>query len=221
MDMKNKVSLHIIISSDPSTSFLFDIISNLEKHYKSINVIIIEPSDNSYKKSLELISTFSDNSNIMFLGHGTSEILYGGESEQFEKKVFISLQTMNIFKNQNIFILACNSATLLKSSFRLSQFNKSIGFGSLPTSPQEIENDKKLSKVGITDEIINLYKQDIVDIISNAFFNLLRGNINDFIALKDYIDLLLLKKINKAVLVDNKSLLADLLFKMKTEMEIY
>lgn len=217
--MKSEEIINIIISIDPSTEFLFEIISNIEE--LKINLITIEPSDGSYKESIVKISEIPEHSNIIFLGHGTSTILYGGESESFEKKEIISLRTMNVFKNQNIFLLACDSALLLKSSFRLSQIKKSIGFGSLPTSIEEIENDKKLSKIGITDEIIESYKKEIVNIVSSAFNYTYQNNVYDFTTLKDFIDLLLLIKMNKAILEDNNPLLADLLYKMKNEMVIY
>jgi len=217
--MKSEAIIHIIVSIDPSTEFLFKVISSLG--HLNINLIKIEPSDKSYKEGVENISKISKHSNIIFLGHGTSRILYGGESESFQKKELISIKTMNIFKNQNIFLLACDSALLLKSAFRFSQIKKSIGFGSLPTSIEEIENDKKLSKSGITDEIIEEYKKEIVDVVSSAFNYLYQNTNIDFIVLKDYIDLLLLKKINKTVLEYNNPLLADLLHKMKKEMVIY
>ena len=216
--IRNK-ELYIIIPIDPSTNFLFDIVSELNQ--VSIKLIKVEANDISYSNSLNSISEIPDNSNIIFLGHGTSNKLYGGESERFDKKELVSVRTMRIFRNQNIFLLACNSALLLKSSYRLSNIKKAIGFGSLPTSKEEIDDDKRLSKTGIDDKIIELYKQEIVRIISQGINHFIQSKNADFIDLKNYIDLLLLKRINNAVIKDNNPLLADLLFKMKKEMVIY
>ena len=217
--MKSNKGLYIIIPIDLSTHFLFDIVSELNP--VTIKLIKVEANDNSYSDTLNSISEIPDDSNIIFLGHGTSDKLYGGESESFEKKELVSIRTMRIFKNQNVFLLACNSALLLKSSYRLSNIKKAIGFGSLPTSKEEIDNDKRLSKTGIGDEIIELYKQEIVRITSQGINYFARNKNLDFIDLKNYLDFLLLKRINSTVLKDNNPLLADLLYKMKKEMVIY
>lgn len=213
--------INIIISIDPTTDFLFEIIENLGEIGYTLNIIEIYPTDTSYIDGIKAIKDIPDNSTIIFLGHGTATMIYGGESKQFEKKKLISIQEMRIFENQNIFILACESSKLLKSSFRLSKFNKSIGFGSLPTSIEEIENDSKLSKYSFTIEIIEEYKNALIKIISDAFKYFFENRIFDFILLKDYIELLMNKRINQAVLEENNPLLGDLLFKTKNEMVIY
>ncbi len=213
--------INIIISIDPTTNFLFGIIENLRGIGYALNVIKIHPTDTSYIDGIEAIKNIPKNSTIIFLGHGEPTMIYGGESENYVKKKLISTQEMQIFEQQNIFILACNSSTLLKNSFRLSKFNKSIGFGSLPTSIQEIEDDSKLSKYDFTIEIIEEYKKSLIEVISEAFKYFFENEMFDFILLKDYIELLLNKRINQAVLKENRPLLGDLLFKTNKEMVIY
>ena len=213
--------INIIISIDPSTKFLFEIINNFKSQNINLNVIEIEPSTDSYEKAKSTISAIPKSSIVIFLGHGQSNQLYGGESTTFEKKVIISSKEMKIFEGQNLFILACDSADLLKSSFRVSKTLKSIGFGGLPTEIKEIENDRKLSAEGITQEIINQFKIAITETVSEAFIYITKQDSNDFIILKDYLYLLINKRINKAILEEDNRLLADLLYKMRNEIVIY
>ncbi|SEB00854.1 hypothetical protein SAMN05443667_11513 [Flavobacterium gillisiae] len=210
--------IQIIISIDPSTKFLFEIIEKLSSKGIEYNLTEIHPNEESYRTSFENISNFDKNSIILFFGHGQSNQLYGGESpDSFTKKPFIRLNEMSIFQEQYLFLLACDSASLIKSSFRMSKTIKSIGFGALPTSIEEIENDKKLSLEGISVQTIEDFKKTIVDTVSNA----LLISTKDFIHLKDYLILLVDKKINDAVLLKNDRNLADLLYRMRNEMVVY
>ena len=210
--------IYIIISIDPSTQFLFEIINNLKKSGLEFKVLEIHPNEESYAKTLEEISSLEKKSKIIFLGHGQSNQLYGGESlNLFPKKAFVKLTEMNIFQEQNLFLLACDSASLIKSSFRQSRVIKSIGFGGLPTSLEEVEKDKKLSAEGISEQTIEDFKNEIVNTVSIA----LALHHKDFNRLSDYLTLLIDQRINNAILVKKDRNLADLLFKMRYEMVLY
>jgi len=210
--------IEIIISIDPSTNFLFEIVNKLKHHDVNCNVYEIHPNDESYSKIFEIISNFERNSRILFLGHGQSNQLYGGEClEGFPKKAFIKWNEMSIFKEQYLFLLACDSAELIKSSFRQSKMSKSIGFGGLPTSMEEVEKDKKLSSEDISEQTIEDFKNEIIYTISNA----ISSYYQDFNKLSDYLTLLLDQRINNAVLIKKDRNLADLLFKMRYEMVSY
>ena len=210
--------IYIIISIDPSTQFLFEIINNLKKSGLEFKVLEIHPNEESYAKTLEEISSFEKKSKIIFLGHGQSNQLYGGESlNLFPKTAFVKLTEMNVFQEQNLFLLACDSASLIKSSFRQSRVIKSIGFGGLPTSLEEVEKDKKLSAEGISEQTIEDFKNEIVNTVSIA----LALHHKDFNRLSDYLTLLIDQRINNAILVKKDRNLADLLFKMRYEMVLY
>lgn len=210
--------IQIIISIDPSTEFLFEIINKLKSYAIDFNITELHPTNKSYSEAYKKLNTFDKNSVILFLGHGTDEKLYGGENlPVFEKKEFIKLQQMNVFENQNLFALSCNSADLIKKSLRLSKMSKSIGFGGLPTSKEEVDDDKRLREQGVSAQTIQDFKNEIVYTVSNAFSQ----HYQDFNKLSDYLILLLDQRINNAVLVKNDRNLADLLFKMRYEMVLY
>lgn len=210
--------IQIIISIDPSTQFLFEIVNRLKDYGINCNVYEIHPNDDSYSGTLDIVSNLERNSRVLFLGHGQSDQLYGGEClDSFPRKGFIKLNDMSVFKEQHLFLLACDSANLIKSSFRNSKMSKSIGFGGLPTSMEEVGRDKKLSSEGISKETIDDFKSEIVCTVSKA----LSLYYNDFNRLSDYLTLLLDQRINNAVLVKKDRNLADLLFKMRSEMVLY
>ena len=95
--------------------------------------------------------------------------------------------------------------------------NKSIGFGGLPTSKKEVGDDKRLREQGVSEQTIQDFKNEIVYTISNAFSQ----HYQDFGKLIDHLTVLLDQRINNAVLVKKDRNLADLLFKMRSEMVLY
>lgn len=210
--------IQIFISIDPSTKFLFEIVDKLKHNEVNLVVHEVHPNDESYKITFEIISNLERNSRILFLGHGQADRIYGGEcSDSFPKKSLVKLNEMNVFKDQHLLLLACNSADLIRSSFRQAKISKSIGFGGLPTSIEEIENDKKLSSEGISKETIEEFKNEIIYIVSEA----LSLHYQDFNKLSDYLTLFLDQRINNAVLVKQNRHLADLLYKMRNEMVLF
>ncbi len=210
--------INIVFSVDPSTEFLSGIISNLDKSKIANNLLRIEPTDESYSSVFNEIAQMKKNSIILFLGHGHSSQLYGGECpNSFPKKAFVKKGEMNLFNQQFLFLLACNSADLIKSSVVSSKITKAIGFGELPTSMEEIENNRRLSTAGISISTIELFKKEIVDSISKAF-----TLVNyDFNKLSDYLRLIIDKKINNAILIEKDNNLALLLFRMRQQMLSY
>ena len=105
--------------------------------------------------------------------------------------------------------------------FRIAKTNKAIGFGPLPTEMEEVDNDKKLANEGITLDTIELFKQAINETIILSLLEYFKDESKDFIYLKDYLNLLLNKRINKAIFEEDNRNLADLLFNMKNDMVIY
>lgn len=212
----------VIISVDPSTKFLFDIVKGLKSNSIEFELIEVHPTEESYNNCLESIAKLPENSTILFLGHGQDNQIYGGESlDDFPKQPLVKRKEMGIFKKQNLFLLACDSAGLIKSSFRIAKTNKAIGFGPLPTEIEEVQNDKKLAKEGITLDTIELFKQAINETVTISLLEFFKDESKDFIFLKDYLNLHLNKRINKAILEEDNRNLADLLFNMKNDMVIY
>lgn len=212
----------IIISVDPSTNFLYSIIESMKSKSIEFDLIEVHPNEDSYENCIDKISSLPEKHTIIFLGHGQDNQIYGGELlDDFPKRPLVKRNEMGIFKNQNLFLLACDSASLIKSSFRIAKTKKAIGFGPLPTEMEEVNNDKKLANEGITIDTINLFKQAINETVSYCLIEYFKDGYKDFIFLKDYLSLHLDKRINKAILEDDNRNLADLLFNMKNDIVIY
>jgi hypothetical protein len=192
-------------------------VENLSAYGLRYNLVQIHPNNESYAATLDSISKFKKKSLVLFLGHGQSDQLYGGESENFPKKSIVRATEMNIFQEQYLFLLACNSASLVERSFRMSNACKSLGFGALPTSIAEIESDRKLSGEGISEHSIEMFKEAIVQVVAEA---IIRSN-SDLSRILDYLKLLIDKKISGVVITDKDRNLADLLFRMRYEMVLY
>lgn len=212
--------INVIFSIDPTTAFLSSICANLKKAGIELNIIEILPSIDSYAEAISSIQKLPKNSIILFLGHGQDNQLFGGESETFKKDTFIKDTDMNIFSEQLLFLLACDSSDLLKRSFRLSKIKKSIGFSDLPTEMAEIEKDRKLN-LYIKENSVIKFRASIVSVISQALIEFYKMETPDFIWLKDYLILLINKKINQAVLEEKDNGLADLLFNMKIGLKMF
>lgn len=212
----------VIISVDPSTKFLYNIVDSLNFNSIDFELIEVHPDEKSYKSCLDDIAKLPENTTILFLGHGQENQIYGGELlNSFPRQPLVKRNEMGIFKNHNLFLLACDSASLIKSSFRIAKTNKAIGFGPLPTEIREVQNDKKLVNEGITLDTLELFQQAINETVILSLLEYFKDESKDFIFLKDFLNLLINKRINKAILEENNRNLADLLFNMKNGMVIY
>jgi hypothetical protein len=210
----------IIFPSDPSTIFLQPIIDILRNKNIPINLLQVEANKDSYSSTIEKLKSDFIGQFLLFLGHGSENSLFGGESIDFDKQPLISLKDMVLFKDKIIFLLACDSNQLLKKTFRVAQIEKSLGFGPLPTELAET-NKNKFKHLRVTTETIEKFKAKIVSVVAETLSqNISRSNYN----LDDIRDNLvdnLNFEINQAILKDNDRILADLLYFMKDEIEVY
>jgi hypothetical protein len=213
---------YIVYPEDITTKFLLDIPNNLltKVDKNSIEIIIIEASDESYAKGVEAIEKIPKDSIILFMGHGQYDLLYGAENLLFEKKPLIKRTDMRVFENKYLFSLSCYSNELLRSTFGYSKINNSLGFGTLPTEIKEVERNKKLMQQGVNENVIKIYKQILVGLVSDSFCSLIIKKLS-FFEMSNFFLLLLNKKISQVILEDRKNndarILADLLFQMRTE----
>ncbi len=215
--------IYLIYPSDETTEFLLEIPKRIaEKHGdKSIQVIKMLPSEESYKEVFHSIETMPSGSVVIFMGHGQDDKLCGAENESFIKQSFVSKSQAKVFSEKFIFLLSCNSNDFIKGTFSFSKAISSIGFGSLPTEMSEVENSKRLKEQGVNEETINKYKNSMIELVSDSFCDMIESNLS-FSQLGNSFLLRLNKKISQVILEDTKSkdnrILADLLFQMKSEM---
>ncbi len=215
--------IHVIYPSDSTTEFLLQIHTEIinKTGVEHINLIRIEASAEAYLEGIALIEKISEDSIILFMGHGQNDLLFGGESIGFPRKPLIKKSDIRIFEKKYVFSLSCYSNELFRSTFNFSNIINSIGFGSLPTEMTEVDNNKRLKEQGINDRIIKRYKEILVELVSLSFIRLITKGIT-FFDMSNYFSLLLNKKISEIILIDKTNrdarILADLLFQMRSEM---
>ncbi|SDH50393.1 hypothetical protein [Mucilaginibacter gossypii] len=213
--------MYIIFPIDDSTNFLQVIADTLIDKFGAadIHVIRVDHSDEGYSESLKEIENIASDETILFMGHGQENCLYGGESKTFDKKPLIKNREIEIFAGKNVFLLACDSNAYLRSTFKFSKVTASIGFGGLPTDIGEVK--KRLLEQGVNDAVIERFKLAITQLVVDGFSYILENNL-PFHKLSDYFMLYLNKMISNVVLAGKEDFenraLADLLFKMKSEM---
>jgi hypothetical protein len=215
--------INIIYPKDPSTEFLLQIYTILFGRFGSevVKILYIEANEKSYANALEFIENSPDNSLLLFMGHGQDDQLFGAESANFKKRSLVKRTEFRVFKGKYLFSLSCYSSELLRTSLGNSGIINSIGFGSLPTEMTEVENDKKLKEKGVTDNIIQRFKDILVELVTLSYSEFIEKGLS-FSELSEYYLLLLNRKISEVILRDNtckeSKILSDLLFQMKLEM---
>lgn len=195
---------------DDSTCFLSNVYNGVKDECGKDSCIVynIKPNDGSYEECLAAIKECNEDCLIVFMGHGSSEILYG----QFDdaRDTFIEANRMGIFDDKNLLLLACDSASLLKGCFNRTNIRSSVGFEYLPTDMAEL-NVKKLRNIGVTDEMLSEFNNILVKTITQCLVNYTKFGASAE-KLYSYIRLHLNKVILESVLESKKRELADLVY---------
>lgn len=210
--------IYLIYPSDPSTSFLDRLIEKFAASIEEGKVRLIECQalDISYEKSIEEIKKIPEHSKVIFMGHGTPTVLYGGASESFQRKALIELKDMSIFNNKTLILMSCYSTSLLKSSRKHRGYSDSIGFGLLPSDLSETKGKAYLDKLNLNKSNIEEYQICLVDIFEELTYLLLNTD-KSTKQIVDRLKLLINTKINDNVLMLGNTALANLLYYTNVE----
>lgn len=209
--------INFIYPQDSSTEFLSSIISNFDNScgQKLWRQFLVEDTPQSYQRAIEWVTDeCSETDPIVFLGHGTSEKLYG--VYETNEDALIEVNKMGVFNGKQLLALACNSTILLKNSYSRTGIKSSIGFGELPTDKKEVERTK-YKKIGVTEDDLDTFKQVIVDCVSDSLIGMVnqKQNLN---FLFNHLKLLLNKEISNQVFKHQNRAVSDLIFIMANEM---
>jgi len=205
--------IYLIYPKDPTTSFLDILLDNFSSSISEgkVQVLNCEASDDSYSVAKKNIQAIPDDSKIIFMGHGTPSILYGGASQTFVKKSLIKSSDMDTFKNKTLILMSCYSASLLKSSRRIRNYSDSIGFGLLPSDLSETTVKSNVEKLKLNESDIKNYQQCLVDIFSKLI-DLLLNTTNTTEQIVNKLRLLINTNINTNILEADNTKLASLLY---------
>lgn len=230
----------IVHPEDNSTKFLDKIKNNLVNNYSElIHHFNVKPNDSSKAKCIETIMNYPKGSLIIFLGHGKSNCLYGSKGRYYDNKEsvsnvavnenkhfyyyddkFINESNIDVFKNKNVFCLACNSNGKIANEAIESGANTFLGFGDIPTSTSEFKEKYDT----VSNDLVRHMKTEInyivrrslnIGIINNLTFEELTNYIT-FITNQRISDILVHQKKNtdRYILVDN-------LYFFKSEIKVF
>ncbi|MRF67381.1 hypothetical protein GIJ48_12905 [Escherichia coli] len=209
---------YVIFPNDDSTAFLGSIIDSLKSFIDSndITIITCEASKDGYINSFNEIKSINNYSKVLFIGHSTEDVLYGGMSTSFDREPLISLKDMKLFKDTELFFLSCFSNKLLEKSRTHRNYSSCIGFGLLPSEIKEVDAHKQMRNLQLTKDDIEDFKKLLVEIMNNViptFFSE-KNNVDKVFNL---MKLTINKKINDIILSNGNIKLAKILYHVVNE----
>ncbi|MBW3733498.1 hypothetical protein [Aeromonas dhakensis] len=213
--MKNK---YIIFPDDPTLIFMRCIFDAFESKYNgnNINIISCNPSSEGYKDARELITNIKPSSTVVFIGHSTPSLIYGGASVDFNKQPLLKIDDMGVFSACDLILVSCFSKKLLESSRQKRAFSHCIGFGLIPSEFHELQSHPRISRLGLLEEDLEVFKQHFSIIIRNTLKYLLLEN-GSLESAFLYMRMLLNKAANQFILKEKNHRLAELLYYIVSE----
>ena len=230
----------IVHPNDNSTAFLNRIKNHLKAKFESqTHHFNVYPNQKSHIDCINRITSHSENGFVLFLGHGRSDKLFGGKGKYYENVFFVSQSAIDenpddyyynddfinkensyIFSNKKIFCLACNSNDKLAKFALDSGVKTFVGFGGIPTSKLEFEED---GLKNVSHDIVKLMKTEINYIIKKSLEIGITNNYS-FIQLQNTINFITSQKITYYLVerkkLKDRHLLADYLYYFKSNMQI-
>lgn len=136
-----------IYPEDETTAFLHPLYEHI---CSTLNAVGIHNDTTEDDDTLDKIyAEINDAECVIFLGHGTSSILYGSRCDN----VVFESNNHNLLDGKRLLLLSCNSNQFIKKYEK----NDSIGFGFLPTSLDDVRLTRTLHNVNIE----NIEKIDV------------------------------------------------------------
>lgn len=137
-----------IYPEDETTAFLHPLYEHI---CGTLNAVGIHNDTTEDDDTLDKIyAEINDAECVIFLGHGTSTMLYGSRCDN----VIFENNNHNLLEGKRLLLLSCNSNQFIKKYEK----NDSIGFGFLPTSLDDARQHRKLHDIV---DIENIEKIDV------------------------------------------------------------
>lgn len=209
--------MYLIFPNDPSTDFLKEVINHSLELFPEINLVECHASDDSYTATKDFLATIPEGRTIFFIGHGSLDSLYGGASHEVEKRPLITLKNINLFKNSNLILMACNSTGFLESSRQMRNFSDGLGFGLLPSEMGELQVNRKIREIELAENDLDKFKEILITLFKKIISKVAKGE-HSIESLATFVSTYISKLINE--LVKDKSMVkvAKLLFYVKKDL---
>ncbi len=227
---------------DKSTTFLNRIKNHIKENFpEHLHYFSVKPNEASHQQCLKIIQKFSNDGLIFFMGHGKSNCLYGArgdyygtlknvdlEAQEPEKYYYqdnyINERNIKIFDKKKVIALACNSNAQLGKKSIENGAKVFMGFGNLPTSNEELEEQGEENKPGVSlNKITQALKTEINYIIKRSIEIGVQKKYT-FSELVELIYFITNQKISYYLVDQKKSerkLIANYLYSFKKEIKLY
>ena len=165
-----------IYPEDLTTDFLLPLYEHICNNMHAIGIHDDTTEENALDK---IYAEIHYAESVVFLGHGTSDMLCGS---RFENIVF-EKEKCDLLCNKRLLLLACNSNQFIKKY----DLHCAVGFGFLPTSLRDARYVRKLHSMRIEhlqESDIEKYNTALVDALIMADFHLFKERLKFYISRK-------------------------------------
>ena len=201
-----------IYPQDKTTSFLEPVYDELCQRFGAEGLKGDPTEDDDYLE--RLANLVQEAETIVFLGHGSSGVLYG---INFNMLICEENGNIDLLRHKHLILFACHSSDFIKRQ----GLTDALGFGEIPTSDYDVENGKLhgLPIKDLKDSDVEYIKAAIVRIWKNSLAEVDVTDINCFHQTFSYQTV---KEIVRC-LVNRESrnfrLIADVLYYLKMDMD--
>lgn len=235
--------LLIVHPYDKSTSFLERIKNHLQAKFpEDSHYFNIKPNIISHRQCLSGINDFSTQGLILFMGHGKSNCLYGAKGDfygslenelvkaenpekYYYNDSFINEQNLNVLNGKKIISLSCNSNGQIGRKSIDYGAKVFLGFGDLPTSVNELEEQGEENKSGISLSTVEQAIKTEINYIVKRSIEI--GIVKDysFTQLHELIQFISNQRISHYLVdqkkINERKLIANYIYNFKKEIKIY
>lgn len=196
--MRNYNNIVIIHPTDDSIDFLEPLRAELKGLFPKAKIFRPKPGN--------AFSYITDETElVIFLGHGTSNKLYGSVDVNGEKSIFLDISIGSLLLDSvDIILFACNSSDYYRAIKNNAVINSYVTFGDMPTDWEHIRHNRVQDKnflIDFKNEHLEYYKSAIVFSVIEGIKNGYRTN--SIVGIPKRICFMINKKINEALLEKN------------------
>lgn len=211
---------YLIFPDDPSVYFMDLVLKQISGFIDdgSIKVIKCDANDESYFTTSRLIENIPPGSKIVFIGHSTPALVYGGMSKDYPRKPLVKLNNMSIFRDKELLLVSCFSMKLLESSRRYRNYSKCMGFGLLPSELDEVQAHKGMKNINLNKSDIEGFKLVLSQLMARTMEYLLEYDC-PMEKVLSYFKIITNKEINDNLLNGGNRKVAEILFYVVNEVK--
>ncbi|MEK1974499.1 hypothetical protein WOB87_15480 [Vibrio parahaemolyticus] len=212
---------YLIYPDDPSIYFMDLVLEKISNFVEngSIKLIECESDEASYKVAFNLIKDIPNGSKIVFIGHSTPDLLYGGMSDSNPRKPLVKLREMSVFRDKELLLVSCFSNKLLESSRQYRNYSKCMGFGLLPSEMDEVEAHRGIRSLSLDSSDIDDFKLVLSQLIASTMEYFLNED-HSMEKVFSYFKIITNKKINDYLLEGGNRKVAEVLFYVVNEVSL-